>query len=268
MVFDVHHHVRVHAMPPSLPGSNLPDFAGDLQRRVAYMDRWGIEKAAMLASNIGPAPNGLADRRRDNDRLAAYIAQRPDRFPVGFGTVHPGDGKAGLDEVNRCITELGFKGIVWHHRYLGTTIDHPGMHPILDLLEGLGAYTAVHIVVESSLEAPWRLEMLAEQHPRVTFIALDGFSSYDHASWMAYIARRHPNIYFDIAAAASVAHQFVEFVTQVGAERMLLGTNYAGEPPRLFGVPFPLEEIRNHLDLPLDAVEMILGGNARRLFGI
>jgi uncharacterized protein len=264
MIVDIHQHL---GNMPVVAGVAPPELKRNLELRIAYMDRWGIDQALIMPSNAGPAPNGARDRRQDNDTVAEYIARRPERLPTAVGTVHPADGDAAMSELERCISELGFCGIVWHHRFLGVAIDHPGMDDLLTRLGELNGLAFVHVIPESGLEAPWRLEIIADRHPDVTFVALDGFASFSHASWMLYIASRHPNIYFDTGASTSVAHRFADFVARVGADRLLLGTDYYCEP-HLFDIPFPLEEIRGHVDVSDADRHKILGGNAERLLRI
>ena len=261
MIVDVHQHV---GWMPIASAEGVSGMAENRRKRIAFMDRWGIDRAVILPSNGVPARNGHADRRAQNDIVAEYVAADAERFAGAFGTVHPADGLAAADEVGRCLTDLGLAGIVWHHHFLGTAIDHPGMHELLDVVGALGGIAAIHVVAESTLEAPWRLEGLAEAHPDVTFLALDALSSFAHAGWARQIARRRPNIVFDTGMMASVAHQVVEFVREVGADRLLLGTDFYCEPA-LFGQPFPLVEIRDHLGLPEDVTTAVLGGNAERL---
>lgn len=264
MIVDIHQHL---GWMPVVSAQGVSSVAENRRRRMEFMDRWGIDQAVILPSNGVPAPRGHADRRVQNDLIADYIGGAPGRFPAGFGTVHPADGDAAVEEVRRCLTDLGFAGIVWHHHFLGTAIDHPGMHDLLDEVQSLGGIAAIHVVAESTLEAPWRLEGLAEAHPDLQFLALDPFSSFAHASWTIQIARRRPNIVFDTGMMASVAHQVVDFVDQVGADRLLLGTDYYCEP-ELFGQPFPLIEVRDGLGLPSEVIASVLGGNALRLLGL
>jgi uncharacterized protein len=263
-VIDIHQHL---GDMPVIPGARAQSLSEDLDARLRYMDRFGIDQAIVLPSNAGPAPNGAQDRRRTNDAVAEYISMRPDRFPKTAGTVHPADADLAVGELERCMTELGCCGMVWHHRFLGLAIDHPGMDPLLTRLCELDGVAFVHIIVESGMEAPWRLEILADRHPDVTFVALDGFATFQSASWMMYIAQRHPNIVFDTGASTSVAHRFTQFIDEIGSDRLLLGTDYYCGLD-LFGHPFPLEEIRTHLELAPADVDAVLGGNAQRLLGI
>jgi len=265
IIIDAHQHLG--NMPINPQATEPLDLKRNLAKRIGFMDRFGIDQAIMLPSNAQAAPRGAEDRARANDMIAEYIARAPGRLIAGLGTVHPADGDLALEEVVRCVRDLGLRGIVWHHRFLGVRIDHPGMHAILDLLAELRVPAFVHVIAESQLESPWRLEGVAEAHPDVQFVALDGFSSADHAGWMFQIARRRANIHFDTGVATSVGHKFREFIEELGPDRLLLGTDLYCEP-ELFAAPFPLLEIRDHLDLSEHVKAQVLGGNISRLLAL
>lgn len=271
-IIDLHHHV---GSLEGVLGTGQSEEAGgdaeaamdaDAARRLAYMDRHGIAQAVLLPGNGYAMAHGLADTRAVNDDVARYRARHPDRFPAAFGTVSPLEGPGALDEIDRCIQELGMSGIVWHHRFQGSVINHVMMDPLLERLRRHGKPAFIHVIADSTLESPWRLELLADRYPDMTFVALDGFSSCDHAHWMTYIAQKHPNILFDTGVMISVAHLIDHFIATVGAERLLFGTDYYSAP-RLFNHPFPLYELLAS-DVPDGDRRKVLGDNARRLLGL
>ena len=264
-VVDIHHHVgRLDAVARSSGGGSAPSLEDDIAARLRYMDDHHIAEAVIMPANGYPAPNGLEDTKRVNDFVARYRDRRPDRFTAALGTVSPLEGDGALDEIDRCLTELGMKAIVWHHRFQGTVLDHPMMDAFLDRLKQHGVPAFVHIIADSTLESPWRLEILADRHPDLTFVALDGFSSPDQAHWMTYLASKHPNIIFDTGVMISVAHLVESFVARIGAHRLLLGTDFYSFP-KLFNHPFPIYELLSS-SLTDEECAAILGGNARALF--
>lgn len=267
-IVDIHQHVgRLDAVARVVGRSgNLPSVENDVSTRLRYMDANSIAGAVIMPANGYPAPNGIEDTRRVNDFVAAYRDKRPDRFLAALGTVSPLEGDAALDEIDRCIDSLGMKSIVWHHRFQGTVLDHPMMHAFLEQLKLHNVSPFIHIIADSTLESPWRLEILADRHPDLTFVALDGFSSPDQAHWMTYLASKHSNIVFDTGVMVSVAHLVENFVQHVGADRLLLGTDFYSAP-KLFNHPFPLFELIKS-DLTTEQCALILGGNARRLLAL
>lgn len=264
--FDIHHHVGSLDIVAGAHGGKTPSLEDDVARRLEYMDANNIAKAMLMPSNGYAAPDGIAATRRVNDYVARYRDALPERFPAAVGTVGPLDGPAAVDELDRCVEELGMKGIVWHHRFQGTAIDHPAMDRFLERLQHHQLPAFIHLIADSSLESPWRLEILADRFPDVQFVALDGFSSPDHAHWMPYLAEKHPNIIFDTGVLVSVSHLIEVFVRRVGAHRLLLGTDFYSFP-KLFNTAFPLNEILAS-DLTDEECRAILYGNAHRLLSL
>ncbi|HVO47631.1 MAG TPA: amidohydrolase family protein [Steroidobacteraceae bacterium] len=87
----------------------------DLQdKRLAEMDRHGMEK--MIISLHAPGVQRIDDRRkaiavarRANDLLAEQISRRPDRF-AGFAALAMQDPHEAAQELQRCVSDYGFKG--------------------------------------------------------------------------------------------------------------------------------------------------------------
>lgn len=87
---------------------------GDIKLRLEDMDRCGIER--MILSLTQPGIQGIPDRgiavdtaKRMNDDLAAIVAAHPNRF-AGFAAVALQDVQAAGDELERAVSQLGFKG--------------------------------------------------------------------------------------------------------------------------------------------------------------
>lgn len=256
-IIDVHQHTGDAA--GFVRASEALSPADDIKIRLANMDKHGIDAAILMPSSM------TRDIPRSNDHAAACRDLRPDRFPACLGTVDPLEGPAAMAEMERCLGELGMKGMVWHHRFNGMVIDHPLMKPLLTRLQAAKLPAFVHIVAGSTLETPWRLENLADDHPDVTFVALDGFSSSDQAQWMPRIAKLHPNIIFDTGVMTSVGHGIARFVRRAGAGRLVLGTDCYSEPH--YHTPFPISEL---LASPLDDADLrqVFSGNIRQLLNL
>ena len=125
--------------------SALRDF-GDL--RLGMMDKAGIDRA--ILSLAGPGVQieaGAATARRKarecNDFLAREIQKRPDRYS-GFGHVPLQDPAAAADELERCVRELGFCGIMINGHSNGVYLDHPSLYPLWERAEALSAPIYLH----------------------------------------------------------------------------------------------------------------------------
>jgi predicted TIM-barrel fold metal-dependent hydrolase len=86
------------------------------EKRLAGMDASGID-IAILSMTV-PGVQGILDRgeavsraREINDFLAARVARHPDRF-AGFASVALQDPAEAAKELERCMTQLGFKGVM------------------------------------------------------------------------------------------------------------------------------------------------------------
>jgi 2,3-dihydroxybenzoate decarboxylase len=76
-----------------------------------------------------PADIAVALSRRVNDRLHAAITAHPTRF-AGFAALPTADPEAAADELERCVTELGFKGAMIHGLAHGKFLDDRQFWPI------------------------------------------------------------------------------------------------------------------------------------------
>jgi len=82
--------------------------------RLADMDAAGIDVAAVslaapcIQDLVDPAA-ATAAARGANDALAAVVAAHPDRY-VGLAALGLQDPEAAADELERCVTGLGFRG--------------------------------------------------------------------------------------------------------------------------------------------------------------
>jgi predicted TIM-barrel fold metal-dependent hydrolase len=264
-VFDAHQHIG--PVPGWDPAAPAP-VSADVEARAAMMDHFGIGRAALMPSHVAERTDARAVNRQLNDRVAAARDACPERFPVALGTV---DLWLGVDEAvaeaERALDELRMDGLSWHHRLSGLYVDDPRMHPVLDVLAARDKVAAIHVFAESTFEMPWRLENLAEAHRDVRFVAMDAFSSYDRSVWMGRLARVHPNIWFDTAALAGNANTLATFVEAAGADRLMLGTNLYGAQMTDF-LPVPLIVVERSTELDDAAKRAILGGTARRLYGL
>jgi 2,3-dihydroxybenzoate decarboxylase len=108
----------------------LPDLG---EGRLCEMDEAGID-VHVLSHVPSPVQQLNAESAVDlavgaNDRLAGAIARHPDRF-AGFAALPTPDPDAAADELERCVTTLGFKGAMVHGRSQGVFHDDKRFYPI------------------------------------------------------------------------------------------------------------------------------------------
>jgi len=121
----------------------------DLDLRLADMDAMGID-----IQIVSPAPGqcyytvppemGIAAARMVNDGVAAFTARRPDRL-AGLGTVPlQAGGSAAADELDRCIRQLGFKGVQILSHVGEREVSDPEFAAFWACAEALGAVVMMH----------------------------------------------------------------------------------------------------------------------------
>ena len=102
-----------------------------IELRLKDMDRMGIDIQA-----VSPAPQqtyywaepglGLEVSRMINDRLAEIVAQWPDRF-VGLGTVPLQNVELAVTELERCVKQLGLRGVEINPNVNGKELTEPSL---------------------------------------------------------------------------------------------------------------------------------------------
>ena len=109
--------------------------------RIREMDETGID--LQVLSHSAPAVQKITDAeaavrlaRRANDRLAAAVRAHPDRF-AGFAVLPTPDPKAAADELERAVTQLGFKGAMIHGLTNGRFHDEKPFWPIFERAQAL-----------------------------------------------------------------------------------------------------------------------------------
>jgi predicted TIM-barrel fold metal-dependent hydrolase len=263
MIFDIHHHVG--ALDTG-GGGPIWKVEGDYTQRVQIMDKFGVRAAAVMPSSQYLRPNGIPDTCALNDLVADYRNRYRDRFPVALGTVEPLHGEeAGVQEIRRLIEKLHMNGVVWHHRFQGTFINDKRMHPLLRTLAEYQVPAFIHLFGESAMEDPWGLEALAEEHPQITFVALDAFSGSTQSKVVMRIAKRCPNVFLETGITFPLGRIIEEVVANIGSERVLFGTDlYVA--PLMYLHPDVLYQILDAPTLTDQDKHNIFWNNAQRLF--
>jgi predicted TIM-barrel fold metal-dependent hydrolase len=116
-------------------------------RRLASMDDAGVDVQVLSIS--GPATEQLEPEigervsRAINDTLAATIARHPDRF-LGFATLAPGRPEQAAEELERCVTTLGFRGVMLRSHVGDGFLDEARYRPIFRTAARLGIPVYLH----------------------------------------------------------------------------------------------------------------------------
>ncbi|WP_237058396.1 amidohydrolase family protein [Microbulbifer sediminum] len=90
-----------------------------------------------------------------NDHIAGVVAEHPGRF-IGLGTVPMQAPDLAVQELERCVRELGMAGIQIGSNVNSWNLDAPELYPVWEAAQELGASVFVH---------PWEM-MGREKMPR------------------------------------------------------------------------------------------------------
>ncbi|MAI78295.1 MAG: amidohydrolase [Deltaproteobacteria bacterium] len=123
----------------------LPELA---EQRLSNMDKAGI--AISVLSQTAPGIQGVASSheatelaKSANDALFAATQAQPNRFK-GFAAVNLQNVEAACNELQRCIEELGFVGLLINGSTEGQYLDDPAVDPLWTLLENLDVPLYLH----------------------------------------------------------------------------------------------------------------------------
>jgi aminocarboxymuconate-semialdehyde decarboxylase len=242
-------------------------------------------------------PDGRALARDTNDDLAEMVAAHPDRF-VGLGYLPLQDPAGSVAELERCVRDLAFPGVMIGTNVNGQDWDGPALFPVLEAAEQLGAalyfhpargradswLTRYHLsnVIGNPLETATALATLIfggvfDRLPKLKACfahgggyGVLGIGRMDHGHAVrpesAAIAKL-PSDYVKACWFDTITHNERALrclVDTVGAGRVVLGSDY----PADMGEPRPVDWIESCNSLSAAEKTAILGGNAVGLFGL
>ncbi|WP_102224280.1 amidohydrolase family protein [Acidimangrovimonas sediminis] len=103
--------------------------------RIALMDEAGVD--VQVLSLTTPALHDLGAEsidmaRRTNDVLAAALRRHPDKFQA-MATLPVAAPEAAAEELERCVTALGFSGAMLCGRVGARNLDHPDFAPVFEV---------------------------------------------------------------------------------------------------------------------------------------
>ena len=276
-----------------------------IEVRLKDMDRMGVDIQA-----VSPAPQqtyywaepelGLEVSRSINDRLAQIVATWPDRF-VGLGTVPLQNVDMAVTELERCVKQLGLRGVEINPNVAGRELTDPAldlgrffakareldivifMHPIGfthgDRFTDHYFNNVIGNPLDTSVGAMRLIfDGMMERHPGLKIVLphAGGYLAHywarmDHA-WRARpdcrtIIKKTPSSYlkkFYFDTIAFDPEMLRNLIDKYGPQQVLLGTDY----PFDMGEEDPVGLIDSVPRLSAAEKEMIMGRTAAKLLKI
>jgi predicted TIM-barrel fold metal-dependent hydrolase len=271
-------------MPASLQDMDAPP-----ELMMGQMDYIGVDHAILYRGHV---------YGELNDYLADCARRYPKRF-TAIAQIHEaeGDKKAQLDELRRCVRDLGLRGLYYeieHFKIVGSdlTVDDPRFNPLWEEVSRLGIPLVWDISRQIDpaihLKHLTRTRRVIERFPKMVNI-LTHFGSYIRDKQTKKIHN-----WEDIMSCAALPNVFLELVqvqypsTRTGDEypfpmgQALIKQAYErlGAGKLVWGADMPaleractyrqsLDYIRTHCEFMSGAdKDKVLGGNAAQIFGV
>lgn len=244
MIIDAHIHLFEQAFV-GMGGGSAEKLAGDLYAQ-------GIQRAWLFT--IG---GFFGDPRPHNDVLVAAARAFPDLF-IPFCTVNPTHGQVALDELRRCVDELGMAGLKLHPWCQAFSVVGDYMRPIMEACAERAVPVVFHDGSPPYTETP-EIAHLAALFPDCTVI-LGHSGLRDQWRNALQAAQRHPNICLCTCNACYVGLK--EMVRVLGPERVIFGSDAGFGSPSI--ISYELMKVRELLLEP-EPLAQVLGANAARI---
>ena len=248
MIFDVHTHLS------GIPGMTPDD---RMARLLEYADRFGIDRVCVymgMAWTYTPKPD---DFRRQNDQVLDALEHWSERA-FGFVYLNPQYVEESLAELERCVANGPMVGVkLWVAKRCGDEQIDPIIKRAAELKAVIFQHTWLKVGGNLPGEStPDDLAKMAARHPTATIIC--GHTGGDWERGTRAI-RPHKHVYADLAGGDPTAGFTEMVVRELGAERVLFGSD---APGRSFASQ--LAKVSG-ADIPEDAKRLILGENLKRL---
>jgi len=153
-------------------GHNIAEQLADLgKERLAFMDVAGVDVQVLSFTSPGAqafdAAEAIPLAKDANDVLHAAVKRHPDRF-AGFAALPTAAPDAAANELERAVSQLGFKGAMIHGHTRGSFLDERKYWVIFERAQALGVPIYLHPTLP---------------HPDVVKAYFTGYEDLARAAW-------------------------------------------------------------------------------------
>ncbi len=274
----------------------------DIEIRQRVLDDNGIDKQVITFTAPGTVvetpERSVSLAQLVNDCMAKIVGEQPSHF-TSLATLPLNDPDASVRELERAITDLGFKGVMVYSNVNGIALSDRRYWPLYERASDLDAVIYIHPTYPVGVEAMteyWLMPLVGflfdttlaaaslvfsgtvERFPGIRWALahLGGAIPYlaerlDRGYYAFESCRAHlsrppsdflKNFYYDTVNFDPNALQLA--IDFAGADHILAGSDY----PHQIGSLEKMVESLNQLDVSEKVRAQILGGNASRLLGL
>jgi predicted TIM-barrel fold metal-dependent hydrolase len=235
-----------------------------LKRPLIDLDTFmmGLDRCGVRAACIFTLRGFYEDTRPHNDQLAEYARKEPERL-IPFATVDPKLGDDAVRELERCFTELKFRGVKFHN-WLQAVAPSMVHETMLDILKLAARHEAPLLFHDGTppYSTTFQIAALARAVPEATVVlGHAGLSDYVYAA--GQLIRDIPNLY--ACFCGPKAGELAYLVECGGSEKILFGSDFGVSDWKL--LMERLNEV-HHSGLERTDMERVLYGNAERLLDL
>ena len=255
------------------PKSRVKELFANAEETLKEADKAGVETIFMQ----GWYWNDMELCRRNNDYMYRLTQEYPGRFEA-FGSTNPCFGQEMVDEVYRCY-EMGFPGLgELGPGGCGFSLYDPWLYRILETAQKLRLIVNYHVGEPVGHAYPGKDRTpiegfydMAKAFPELVLIFAHMGGGLPVYEALPEVHDAFRNVYYDLAANPLLYDiRVVRAVADlVGADKILFGTDFPLTiyPWKCMERDFTLliEDIRENGDLTEEELEMVLGGNSRRI---
>ncbi|MEQ8189971.1 MAG: amidohydrolase family protein [Candidatus Eremiobacterota bacterium] len=210
MIIDSHVH----------PGKSIFGYNLTVKKLIESMDECNIDRAVLC-----PVKPYKYQLKPENDFIAGEVKKNPEKF-TGFCRIDPWLGEKALKEIDRCINELGLKGIFLHPWEECFPVNSTIVYPVMERARKYKIPVMVsggHVRVSE----PLQIGDIAGEFPDVNIIATSGgqinicgMALYDAENMLA----EHKNVF--VETSGIYRQDFIEnMIKKLGSKRVIYGSN-------------------------------------------
>ena len=228
-----------------------PAGGGSLERLIELFDEASPDYRAVLF----PPSRDLHPRNQELHEALAAFPERERFIPCAY--INPNLYDA-VEELETAVESYGFRGMKLMPTIHRFNVDSEVTRPVMEKARDLGIPVTIHSSGEGGY--PRLISKLAGEFPEVSLIM-------DHSGYRYFrgeaieAGKANENIYFGLSLVAEPP--FIDLIaSEVGADRLIFGSNAAGGIPRIGLMVF------DYTNLTEEEKELAKGKNLARLLGL